>query len=404
MKPICLFVILIWLFLLPAPGQPADPHAGHAPAVSAPEEEGDRSEFEELRDLDVEQLQKKGLQQQVPAGSVQISPDRQQLIGVKKAKVERRQMEKIVRTVGRIEYDEKRVGTVSAKIAGWVEDLYADFTGQYIKKGQPLLTIYSPELVSTQEEYLLALRARESWEKSPFPEISGSGDMLLESTRRRLEFWDISENQIKALEKTGKIQRALTLHSPLSGIVLEKWVNQGTYVEAGAQLFRIANLSTVWVVADIYEYELPLIRLGQQAEVTLSSRTGGVFRGKAVFIYPTLDPRTRTARVRFEFPNPEGDLKPEMYANVSIGVDLGRRIAVPESAVIETGDRSVALVSLEGGYFDPRNLTTGVRADGYIEVVEGLKPGETVVTSANFLIDSESRLQEAIGGGGGHQH
>ncbi len=388
-----------------AVGQTADPHAGHGASAPAPQNDAAApSDFDELKNLDVEQLQKEGQQQSVAPGSVQISPERQQMIGVKLSTVEKRPLKKIIRTVGRIEYDEKRVGTVSPKIAGWVEELFADFTGRFVKKGQPLLTLYSPELVSTQEEYLLALRARRSWEKSPFPEISEGGDLLVDSTRRRLQFWDISQSQIEALEKSGQIQRALTLHSPLSGVILEKMVNRGSYVEPGATLFRIADLSVVWMIADIYEYELPLIRLGQQAEITLASQAGEVFRGKAVYIYPTLDARTRTARVRFEFPNPEGRLKPEMYANVSIAVDLGVRTAVPESAVIETGSRKVVLVSQQAGFFEPRDIVTGAQADGYYEVVEGLRPDEMVVSSANFLIDSESRLKEAIGGGGGHQH
>ncbi len=385
-------------------GQTPDPHAGHGPPAQPPQNGAAQSDFEELKNLDVERLQQEGKQETVAPGSVQISPERQQLIGVRLSKVEKRSLKKIIRTVGRIEYDEKRVGTVSPKIAGWVEELFADFTGRLVAKGQPLLTLYSPELVSTQEEYLLALRARSSWEKSPFPEISGGGDVLVDSTRRRLQFWDISEAQIEALEKSGQVQRALTLHSPLNGVILEKMVNRGTYVEPGATLFRIADLSVVWMIADIYEYELPMIRLDQQAEVTLASHAGEVFRGKAVYIYPALDPRTRTARVRFEFPNPEGRLKPEMYATVSIKIDLGVRTSVPDSAVIETGSRKVVLVAKEAGFFEPRDIVTGANADGYYEVLEGLRPGETVVIGANFLIDSESRLKEAIGGGGGHQH
>ncbi|RJQ85423.1 MAG: efflux RND transporter periplasmic adaptor subunit [Desulfobacteraceae bacterium] len=404
------------LFIIPllavgwlAFGQAADPHAGHAPQAPAPQKmtpqkDNAPSEFDELKGMDVEGLQKEGKQQSLAPGSVKISPERQQLIGVRLAKVEKRPLEKVIRTVGRIEYDEKRVGTVSTKIAGWVEELMADFTGRYVAKGQPLLTIYSPDLVSTQEEYLLALRARQSWEKSPFHEISSGGDLLVDSTRRRLRFWDISEAQIGQLEKSGAIQKALTLHSPMSGIILEKMVNRGTYVDPGATLFRIADLSVVWLIADIYEYELSAIRLDQHAEITLDSFGGESFRGKAVYIYPTLDPRTRTARVRFEFPNPKGRLKPEMFANVQIKIDLGIRTAVPTSAVIETGSRKVVLVSKGEGYFEPRDIATGARAEGYYEVIEGLRPDETVVTSANFLIDSESKLKEAVGGGGGHQH
>jgi membrane fusion protein, copper/silver efflux system len=400
--PLILIVVPVlgWLTF----GQSTDPHAAHIPATPAPQSDSALSDFEELMSLDMESLQKEGRQQELGPGSVQISPQRQQMIGVKLGKVENRPLEKVIRTVGRMEYDEKRVGTVSTKIGGWVEELFADFTGRFVEKGRPLLTIYSPELVSTQEEYLLALAARRSWEKSPFPEITNGGDLLVGATRRRLQFWDISSEQIEQLEKSGQIQKAVTLHSPLSGIILEKTVNRGTYVEAGATLFRIADLSVVWLIADIYEYELPLIRLGQQAEITLASLPGEVFRGKAVYIYPALDPRTRTARVRFELVNPKGRLKPEMYASVLIKNDLGVRTAVPDGAVIETGSRKVVLVSKEAGFFEPRDIITGARAEGYYEVLEGLRPGETVVTSANFLIDSESKLKEAVGGAGGHQH
>lgn len=399
---------LIFWMILPVFGwafaaQAADSHIGHVSQAPVPANDLSPSDFDELKGLDMNQLQKEGRMQPLAPGSVQISPERQQLIGVKLGKVQKRRLEKIIRTVGRIEFDEKRVGIVSTKIAGWVEELFADFTGAVVTKDQPLLTLYSPDLVSTQEEYLLALQAGSSWASSPFPEISGSSNLLIDSTRRRLQFWDISEAQIAALEKTGEVQKALTLNSPMRGIILEKMVNRGSYVDAGATLFKIADLSVVWLIADIYEYELPLIQLNQTAEITMASITEGVFRGKAVYIYPTLDARTRTVRVRFEFPNPEGRLKPEMYANVAIKIGLGLRTAVPESAVIETGSRKVVLVSKDAGYFEPRDIIAGVNAEGYIEVVQGVQPGDMVVTSANFLIDSESKLKEAVGASG-HQH
>jgi Cu(I)/Ag(I) efflux system membrane fusion protein len=393
-------LILLLLLLPPLTAWAADPHAGHTtpPAGNA------ASDFDELKSLNVETMQKEGKIQTLGAGAVQISPERQQMIGVKFGRVERRHLQKSLRTVGRIEYDEKRIGTVSAKIGGWVEELYADFTGRFVAKGSALLTIYSPELVSTQEEYLLALRARDNWQASPFPEVSGSRNLLAEATKRRLKFWDISDAQIEALEKGGPVQKALTLYSPLGGVVLEKMVNRGMYVEPGATLFKIADLSVVWLIADIYEYELPLIRIDQQAVITLPHLAGESFTGKAVYINPALDPRTRTAKVRFEFPNPKGRLKPEMFANVTLKIDLGVKPTVPESAVIDTGTRRVVLVTKGEGYFEPRDVVLGAQADGYYEVLDGLKIGEQVTTSANFLIDSESKLKEAVGGGGRHQH
>ncbi len=352
----------------------------------------------EMKGLTMESIQKEGKMEEVAPGTVQISPERQQLIGVKFGTVERRPLEKVIRTVGRVDYDEKRIVTVSPKIGGWIEDLYVDFTGRFVKQGDPLLTIYSPELVSTQEEYLLALRAKKSLAKSPFPEVAGSGESLAESAKRRLKLWDISDDQIKALEETGQSTKTLTLYSPFSGFVLEKSAYKGMNVMPGVALFKLADLSVVWLYADIYEYELPSIRLGQQASIQLSYTPGETFTGKAIYIYPSLNPETRTAKVRFEIPNSHGRLKPEMYANVEIKVHLGQKLAVPEGAIIDTGLRQLAIVDKGSGYFEPREVKVGAKVENYYEVVKGLKAGERVVTSANFLIDSESKLKEAVAG------
>jgi Cu(I)/Ag(I) efflux system membrane fusion protein len=300
--------------------------------------------------------------------------------------------------VGRVDYDEKRLTTISPKIGGWIEDLYVDFTGRFVQQGEPLLTIYSPELVSTQEEYLLALRAKKELVKSPFSEIASSGNSLAESARRRLKLWDITDDQIKALEESGQPKKTVTLYSPFSGIVLEKVAYKGMNIMPGLALYKLADLSVVWVYADIYEYELPFIRLGQQATVQLSYLPGEAFTGRAIYIYPSLDPSTRTAKVRFELPNPHGKLKPEMYANVEIKVHLGSKLAVPEGAIIDTGIRQMAIIDKGSGYFEPREVKVGAKVDDYYEVIKGLKAGERVVTSANFLIDSESKLKEAVGG------
>ncbi|MBI5967903.1 MAG: efflux RND transporter periplasmic adaptor subunit [Deltaproteobacteria bacterium] len=327
---------------------------------------------------------------------VQISPERQQMIGVRFGTVEKKNLEKIIRTVGRIDYDEKRLVTVSPKIGGWIEDLYVNFTGKYVKKGEPLLTIYSPELVSAQEEYLIALRTAKSLVKS--------GSSLVEPARRRLKLWDITDDQIKALEESGQVRKTLTLHSPFDGFVLERTAYQGMNVMPGMALYRLADLSVVWLYADIYEYELPLIRLGQQATIQLSYYRGETFKGKVIYIYPYLDPATRTAKVRFEFSNPHEKLKPEMYANVEIKVPLGTKLAVPEGAIIDTGLRQVAMIDRGSGYFEPREVKIGTKVDHYYVVIRGLKEGERVVTSANFLIDSESKFKEAVGGMAGMEH
>jgi Cu(I)/Ag(I) efflux system membrane fusion protein len=351
-----------------------------------------------MKSLTMESIQKEGKVKEVTPGTVQISPEKQQLIGVKIGTAEMKPLEKVIRTVGRVDYDEKRIVTVSPKIGGWIEDLFVDFTGKYVMKGEPLLTIYSPELVSTQEEYLIALRAKKDLAKSPFLEVAGSGNSLAESAKRRLKLWDISDDQIKALEESGQIKKTLTLHSPFSGFVLEKAAYNGMNVMPGMALFKLADLAVVWLYADIYEYELPFIRLGQQASVQLSYIPGETFTGKAIYIYPSLNPETRTAKVRFEIPNPQGRLKPEMYANVEIKVHLGQKLAVPEGAIIDTGLRQIAIIDKGSGYFEPREVKVGAKVDNYYEVIKGLKAGERVVTSANFLIDSESKLKEAMGG------
>jgi membrane fusion protein, copper/silver efflux system len=392
---IVLLLVLSWVIFGCGKGKETTTHQGHKEEVK---QEAKKADDMEMKGLTMESIQKRGKVQEVAPGTVQISPQKQQLIGVKFATVEMRPLEKVIRTVGRIDYDEKRIVTVSPKIGGWIEDLYVDFTGRFVKQGEPLLTIYSPELVSTQEEYLIALRAKRDLSKSPFPEVAGSGDSLAESAKRRLKLWDINDDQIKALEESGQAKKTLTLYSPFSGFVLEKAAYKGMNVMPGVALFKLADLSIVWLIADVYEYELPFIRLGQQASVQLSYVPGEIFTGKAIYIYPSLNPETRTAKVRFELPNPHGKLKPEMYANVEIKVYLGQKLTVPEGAIIDTGLRQLAIIDKGNGYFEPREVKVGSKVDNYYEVIKGLKAGERVVTSANFLIDSESKLKEAVGG------
>lgn len=361
------------------------------------------ADLDEMKGLTMESIQKEGKMQEVAPSTVQISPERQQLIGVKVGTVEIKSLEKVIRTVGRVDYDEKRIVTVSTKVGGWIEELYVDFTGKYVHQGEPLLTLYSPELVATQEEFLLALRAKRDLAKSPFAEVASSGESLAESARRRLKLWDITDDQINALETSGQAKKTLTLYSPFSGFVLEKSAYKGMSIMPGMTLYKLADLAVVWVIADIYEYELPFVHLGQQASVQLVSLPGETFTGKAIYIYPSLNPETRTAKVRFEFPNPHGRLKPEMYANVEIKVRLGQRLVVPEGAVIDTGVRQMVIIDKGSGYFEPREVKVGTKVDNDYEVIKGLKAGERVVTSANFLIDSESKFKEALGGvGAGH--
>jgi len=393
------WVWLILLLLLPwlifDCGKETTPHQGHQEKVK---QEAKKTDDMDMKSLTMESIQKEGKMEEVASGTVRISPERQQLIGVKIGTVEMRPLEKVIRTVGRVDYDEKRLVTISPKIGGWIEDLYVDFTGRYVKQGEPLLTLYSPELVSTQEEYLIALQAKKDLAKSPFPEVAGSGSSLAESAKRRLKLWDISDDQIKALEESGQVKKTLTLHSPFSGFVLEKAAYKGMNVMPGVALFKLADLSVVWLIADIYEYELPFIRLGQQAMIQFSYLPGETFTGKAIYINPYLDANTRTVKVRFEFPNPHGKLKPEMFANVEMKIHLGQKLTLPEGAVIDTGLRQIVIIDKGDGYFEPREIKVGAKVENYYEVIKGLKAGERVVTSANFLIDSESKLKEALGG------
>jgi Cu(I)/Ag(I) efflux system membrane fusion protein len=302
-----------------------------------------------------------------------------------------------------VDYDEKRIVTVSTKVGGWIEELYVDFTGRFVRQGEPLLTLYSPELVSTQEEYLIALQARKSLSKSPFPEVASSGASFAESAKRRLKLWDISDDQIRALEEGGQARKTLTLYSPFTGFVLEKSAYQGMSVMPGMALYKLADLSVVWLYADIYEYELPFIRLGQQASIQLTYLPGEIITGRVIYIYPSLNPETRTAKVRFEIPNPHDKLKPQMYATVEIKVHLGQRLVVPVGAIIDTGIRQLAVIDKGNGYFEPREVKAE-RIDEYYEVMKGLKAGERVVTSATFLVDSESNLKAAVSGMPGMDH
>ena len=399
----CSILVLILLGFVSGcgKGQEATTHPGgtHGETKGEPTkiEPKKADELDELKDLTMGSIQKEGKMQEVAPGTVQISSERQQLIGVKIGTVEMKPLEKVIRTLGRVDYDEKRIVTVSPKIGGWIEDLFIDFTGRYVRQGEPLLTLYSPELVSTQEEYLLALQARKSLSKSPFPEVASSGDSLAESAKRRLKLWDISDDQIRALEESGQARKTLTLYSPFTGFVLEKSAFKGMSVMPGMALYKLADLSAVWLYADIYEYELPFIRLGQQASIQLTYLPGETFTGRVIYIYPSLNPETRTAKVRFEIPNPQDKLKPEMYANVEIKVRLGQRLVVPVGAIIDTGIRQLAILDKGNGYFEPREVKAE-RVDEYYEIMKGLKAGDRVVTSANFLVDSESNLKAAVSG------
>jgi Cu(I)/Ag(I) efflux system membrane fusion protein len=328
---------------------------------------------------------------------INVSPEKQQLVGIRTAVAEVRPLVKKIRTVGIVTYDETKVAQVFSKVDGWVEKLFVNYTGKLVQKGQPLFTYYSPDLVTTQEEYLLALDAKQKLGSSSIREISAGADSLLESAHRRLALWDISEDQIGELQKSRKPKKSLTLFSPISGFVIKKDVLQGMRVMPDKELYTIADLSTVWVNADIYEYELAQIRVGQKATIDLSYFPGPTFNGRVAWISPVLDEKTRTAKVRLEFPNHDFALKPEMYTNVEIGIDAGRKLAVPDEAVLDSGLRKVVFLDKGNGRFAPAEVKLGAKYDNLYEVLDGLSPGEKILASASFLLDSESRLNEAMG-------
>ena len=332
--------------------------------------------------------------------SVKISPERRQLIGVRTAVVERKPLTKEIRTVGRVTFDEARLHHVHTKIGGWIERLYAN-TGEVVQKGQPLLTIYSPELLATAQEYLLALKARDRLAGSTLPSVKASGGDLVESARRRLLLYDLTEDQIDVLANAGEAPRTTTIYAPMTGHVIMRNVTHGEKIDSGTALLDLADLSRVWVLADVYEYELPLVHEGQEATMSLSYLPGRTFEGRITLIYPALEEATRTVKVRLEFPNPGLALKPDMYTDVEIRASMGEKLLVPESAVISTGERDLAFVDRGGGYFEPRTLTLGLRDPNAFEVISGLAEGERVLVSANFFVDSESTLKAALRETGG---
>ncbi|MCZ7618931.1 MAG: efflux RND transporter periplasmic adaptor subunit [Myxococcota bacterium] len=342
-----------------------------------------------------------------PPGTVRIDPATIQNIGVTTAVVERKRLSREIRTVGRLDYDETKVRRIAPKIGGWVEDQHVNFPGQVVRSGEPLLEIYSPELVSTQEEYLVALRYQDRLHESTLHDaVTGAND-LVRAAETRLRYWNISDRQIDALRARGEITRTMVLHAPFRGIVVDRMIPEGGFLQPGQTVYTIADISTIWVYADVYEYEAPWLRVGQQATMTLAYQPGVTHRGEVTYVYPYLDKKTRTIQVRMEFPNTPGlDLKPDMWANVMLDSEVAREgIAVPLQAVIRTGQRDVAFVALEGGRFEPRDVRLGAQAGDEFEVLDGLAEGERVVTSAQFLINSESNLQSAVrkmmGGGGG---
>jgi Cu(I)/Ag(I) efflux system membrane fusion protein len=332
----------------------------------------------------------------VPADTVgvdltfSVSPAKQQLIGVTFATVEHKDLHHVIRAYGRVSPDETRAADVNLRVGGWIEELHVDFTGRAVKKGEPLFTLYSPELLAAQSEYLVALRA-----------ARGEGSMqegasLVESARERLRLWQVTDEQIRALETTGEASANVTIVSPTTGVVVEKIAVKGMRVEPGMTLYKIVDLTRVWINADVYEFDLPLVHVGQEADVTVPTVPPQQRRGRIEYVDPYLDAQTRTARARIELANTDGRLKPEMFVDVGIHVELGERLVVPVSAVLRTGERQIVFVDQGGGIFEVRLVTLGASSEEVVEVVQGLHEGERVVSSANFLIDAESNVQGVL--------
>ena len=331
-----------------------------------------------------------------PPGTVRIDPVTVQDIGVRTALVARKTLTREIKSVGRVAYDEKLIARLHPKTEGWIDKLRVDETGMQVNKDQVLLSIYSPRLVSTQQEYLLALNNLKVLQRSPIDDIRRGAEELVASSRERLELFDVPEHQIRELEKTRKIMKFLHITSPFSGIVINIGARDGQYVTSQTEIFMIADLSRVWVYVYVYEYELPWITVGDEVEMKLASMPGKIFTGKTTYIYPYLEADTRTIKVRLEFDNPGIQLKPNMFADVQIHASKQvDALVIPSKAVLRTGERDTVLVVRGPGKYEPRDVTLGISSEGLVQILAGLEEDEEVVTSAQFLIDSESKLREA---------
>ncbi|MDO8361227.1 MAG: efflux RND transporter periplasmic adaptor subunit [Devosia sp.] len=328
---------------------------------------------------------------------IKISLDKVQKLGVRTEAATYRNLARGVRALGTVQVDERSQRTVAPRFEGWIQKLLVNTTGEAVRRGQPLMEVYSPDLVAAQQEYVIAWKGAQTL-KDASPEIQASMRTLLEGSLQRLRNWDIGEEELRQLQQEGKARNALTLRSPAGGVVLEKPSIQGMRFMPGEVLYRIADLSSLWLVAEVFEQDLSLVRIGQSAKIHVNAYPERVFEGKVSFIYPAVTAETRTARVRIQLANPGQLLKPAMYAEVELAVpqSSAKRLTVPDSAVLDSGNRQVVLVRRDEGRFEPRAVKVGARGDGYVEVLDGIREGDSVVVAANFLIDSESNLRSAL--------
>ena len=338
---------------------------------------------------------------------VKIDPAKVQKLGVRTEIVALRELTRTLQAVATVEVNERRLHSVSPRFEGWIEKLHVNSTGQRVSRGEPLLEVYSPDLVSAQQEYLIAWRGAQSM-KGAGVEIEASMSALMDGALQRLRNWDIADAELQRLRQEGQARQSLTLRAPASGVVMEKRAVAGMRFMPGEMLYQIADLSSVWLLANVFEQDLGWVRQGQPVKIRVDAYPGQDFSGKVAFIYPTVTAETRSAKVRIEMPNPAGLLKPAMYARIEIAAGSGgaserqkeKVLAVPDSAVLDSGTRQLVLVRVREGAFEPRPVKLGMRADGYVEVRDGLQAGESVVVSANFLIDAESNLKAALSGFG----
>jgi Cu(I)/Ag(I) efflux system membrane fusion protein len=327
-----------------------------------------------------------------------VPPEKQQLIGMRSVAAEMGTLTKDIRIVGKVSYDETRLTHIHSKVSGYIEEVFADSVGKSVRAGDPLFTIYSPDLVATEQDFLLALKSREILRMSTVASAAQGSENLIAAARERLRLWDVTEQEIRRLETEGTMKRAIAVYSPVTGVVMERAAyHHGTFVDPSKDLFTIVDLSRVWVLGEAYEADLPFIRAGQAAEIELPYSGGGkTIRGRVDFIYPFLDPKSRTAQVRMQFANPNLSLKPEMFANISMSVSIGRQLLVPQDAVMDTGTEQYVFIDKGDGYVQPRKVKVSAEAGEKVGIEQGLKPGERVVTGANFVVDSESRLKGAF--------
>ena len=341
-----------------------------------------------MKGMDMQDMPEKG-------GAVAIPAVMRQLIGVRSAPATVGTLEQEIRTVGTVDYDERAFTQVNLRVSGWIQEVFVNSIGRPVRKGEPLFTLYSPDLLSTQDEYLLALKMKAQVAASPLADAKDSAAALVASARERLRLWELTDEQIAALERRGKAEQILTVYAPSSGIVLKREALPGKYVEPGTTLYEMADLSHVWVHADIYESEVAAVKLNQPGAITFEAYPGETFRAKVSYIYPSLNSEARTVRVRLELPNPGLRLKPGMYGTVTVQTSSVKTLVVLKEAVLDTGLRQLVFLDRGQGVYEPAPVKLGRKSQDRVEVLEGIKEGDRVVTSANFLLDADSKLASA---------